>query len=88
MSAASKFVHPPSPSRSPSPVVTSPTSPLAAFPPPAAPSARSRASEYYGFVALTSTALAYVLYIAWALLPPSVWDAIGITWYPNRCVDD
>jgi phosphatidylinositol glycan class P protein len=74
------------PSRTPSPMPMSPTSPLAAFPPLPEPSARSRAPEIYGFVAWTGTALGYVLFLIWALAPPGALDAVGWTWYPSRCV--
>jgi phosphatidylinositol glycan class P protein len=73
-------------SRSSSPGVTSPTSPLAPFPPLPEPAAKSRAPEMYGFVAWISTWIAYVLFLAWALLPPAALDAVGWTWYPNRYV--
>ena len=45
---------------------------------------RSRAPEFYGFVALTSTYLAYILYILWAITPDEYIKKTGITWYPNR----
>ena len=47
---------------------------------------RSRAPEFYGFVAWTSTYLSFVLYILWAVLPDQYIVWIGITWYPNRYV--
>ena len=65
----------------------SPRSPTAPHPwPPQAEEQRSRAPEFYGFVAWTSTYLLFVLYILWAVLPDAwiVWA--GVTWYPNRCV--
>lgn len=66
---------------------TSPRSPTAPYPwPPQSEDRRSRAPEFYGFVAWTSTYLLFVLYILWAVLPDEwiVW--CGVTWYPNRCV--
>src|SRR5258708_4962957 len=65
---------------------TSPTSPLAPFPPPPPAESRSRAPEFYGFVAWAVTYLLFVLYFLWAILPDEwiVW--LGVTWYPNPCV--
>lgn len=62
---------------------TSPTAPLAAFP-PQPEEYRSRAPEFYGFVAWSSTYLLFVLFILWGFLPDEwiVWS--GVTWYPNR----
>ncbi len=68
------------------PLDTSPRSPTAPHPwPPQPEEQRSRAPEFYGFVAWTSTYLLFVLYVLWALLPDAwiVW--VGVTWYPNRC---
>ena len=68
-------------------VDTSPRSPTAPYRwPPEPEERRSRAPEFYGFVAWTSTYLLFVLYILWALLPDEwiIWT--GVTWYPNRCV--
>jgi hypothetical protein len=64
---------------------TSPTSPLAPFPPPPPADSRSRAPEFYGFVAWAVTYLLFVLYFLWAILPDEwiVW--LGVSWYPNRC---
>ncbi|PPQ69675.1 hypothetical protein CVT24_001208 [Panaeolus cyanescens] len=52
--------------------------------PPEHEDTKSRAPEFYGFVAWTSTYLAFVLYLLWGLLPDEwiVWT--GVTWYPNR----
>jgi phosphatidylinositol glycan class P protein len=47
---------------------------------------RSRAPEFYGFVAWTSTYLLFFLYILWATLPEQYIEKIGITWYPSRYV--
>jgi len=63
---------------------TSPTQPLARFPPPNS-STHSRAPEFYGFVAFTSTFVLYIAYVLWALLPDRYIRALGIDWYPNRC---
>jgi hypothetical protein len=62
---------------------TSPTAPLAAFP-PQPEEHRSRAPEFYGFVAWSSTYLLFLLFILWGFLPDEwiVWS--GVTWYPNR----
>lgn len=62
---------------------TSPTSPLAAFP-PQPEEYRSRAPEFYGFVAWSSTYLLFTLFILWGFLPDKwiIWS--GVTWYPNR----
>lgn len=62
---------------------TSPTAPLATFP-PQPEEYRSRAPEFYGFVAWSSTYLLFTLFILWGLLPDEwiVWS--GVTWYPNR----
>ncbi|KAF5351516.1 hypothetical protein D9758_007187 [Tetrapyrgos nigripes] len=59
---------------------TSPTTPLAPFP----IQYKSRAPEFYGFVAWTSTSFLFVIYVLWALLPDEwiVW--LGVEWYPNR----
>jgi len=62
---------------------TSPTYPLAAFP-PLPEEYRSRASEFYGFVAWTSTYLLFILFILWAFLPDAALVWLGVTWYPNR----
>jgi hypothetical protein len=45
---------------------------------------RSRAPEFYGFVAWTSTAIAFCLYVLWALVPDRYIVWVGITWYPSR----
>ena len=65
----------------------SPRSPTAPYRwPPESEEHRSRAPEFYGFVAWTSTYLLFVLYILWAILPDQYIERIGITWYPNRYV--
>ncbi|KAJ3544746.1 hypothetical protein NM688_g5707 [Phlebia brevispora] len=63
---------------------TSPVSPLAPYPPLPPTEVRSRAPEFYGFVAWTSTYLLFCLYLLWALLPDEYIIWLGITWYPNR----
>lgn len=66
-----------------------PRSPTLAAPhrwPPESEQHRSRAPEFYGFVAWTSTYLLFVLYILWAILPDRYIVWFGITWYPNRYV--
>ncbi|KAH9031696.1 PIG-P [Lactarius pseudohatsudake] len=63
---------------------TSPTSPLARFPPLPPVESRSRAPEFYGFVAWAVTYLAFVLYFLWAILPDEWIIRLGVTWYPNR----
>ncbi|CAK5274724.1 unnamed protein product, partial [Mycena citricolor] len=63
---------------------TSPTSPVAQFPPIPSLEHRTRAPEFYGFVAWTSTSFLYVVYLLWALLPDECIQAMGIEWYPSR----
>ena len=63
---------------------TSPTSPLAPYPPIPPTEHRSRAPEFYGFVAWTSTSVAFVLYVLWALLPDEYIIWLGVEWYPSR----
>ena len=62
---------------------TSHTSPVAQYPPYPGMQ-RSRAPEYYGFVAWTATAIAFVVYLLWAILPDHWIQAAGVTWYPSR----
>ncbi|KAF8889585.1 PIG-P [Infundibulicybe gibba] len=45
---------------------------------------RSRAPEFYGFVAWTSTSIAFGLYLLWALLPDVYILYLGVSWYPSR----
>lgn len=59
---------------------TSPLTPLASYPLPRP----SRAPEFYGFVALTGTALLFVLYHLWALTPDDLIQRAGVDWYPSR----
>ena len=65
---------------------TSPTSPLAQFPPLPPIESRSRAPEFYGFVAWAVTYLSFILYFIWAILPEEWIKRLGVTWYPNRYV--
>ncbi|SJL12931.1 uncharacterized protein ARMOST_16365 [Armillaria ostoyae] len=65
-------------------ILTTPTSPLAPFPPLPPLELRSRAPEFYGFVAWTSTSLLFVVYLLWAVLPDEYIEWLGVTWYPNR----
>jgi len=63
---------------------TSPASPLARFPPLPPAESRSRAPEFYGFVAWAVTYLLFVLYFLWAILPDEWIIWLGVSWYPNR----
>ncbi|KAI0077363.1 PIG-P [Panus rudis PR-1116 ss-1] len=63
---------------------TSPVSPLAPYPPLAPIESRTRAPEFYGFVAWTSTYLLFAVFLLWAFLPDEYLLALGVTWYPNR----
>lgn len=47
---------------------------------------KTRAPEFYGFVAWASTSALFVVYILWALLPDEWIVALGVNWYPSRCV--
>jgi phosphatidylinositol glycan class P protein len=60
------------------------TSPIASFPPEPPDEHRSRAPEFYGFVAWTSTSVLFVLYVLWALLPDEYIVWLGVEWYPSR----
>ncbi|KAL5499036.1 hypothetical protein ACEPAH_1554 [Sanghuangporus vaninii] len=62
---------------------TSPRSPLAPYPPNSA-QLKSRAPEFYGFVAWTSTYALFCLYVLWATLPDEWILSLGIEWYPSR----
>lgn len=48
------------------------------------PETRSRAPEFYGFVAWCSTYILLVVYLLWAILPDEWIIHLGVTWYPNR----
>eukprot|EP00029_Vermamoeba_vermiformis_P014108 TRINITY_DN9195_c0_g1_i1.p1 TRINITY_DN9195_c0_g1~~TRINITY_DN9195_c0_g1_i1.p1 ORF type:complete len:175 (+),score=6.01 TRINITY_DN9195_c0_g1_i1:81-527(+) len=45
---------------------------------------RGAAIEVYGFVGWIASFVAYVVFIAWAFLPDSVLQPLGITYYPDR----
>ncbi|KAJ1773973.1 hypothetical protein IW140_000508 [Coemansia sp. RSA 1813] len=40
--------------------------------------------EYYGFVVYMVSMAAFVVYLAWAYLPDSALETIGISYYPDR----
>ncbi|KAF9225727.1 PIG-P-domain-containing protein [Gyrodon lividus] len=63
---------------------TSPVAPLAPYPNEPPPGHRSRAPEFYGFVAWTSTSVLFIIYVLWALLPDEYIVWLGIEWYPSR----
>ncbi|QRV76403.1 phosphatidylinositol N-acetylglucosaminyltransferase subunit P [Ceratobasidium sp. AG-Ba] len=66
---------------------TSPSSPVAAYPPLLIPEDElpaGSAPEFYGFVAWLATAILWFIYLLWALLPDKAIRAVGITWYPSR----
>jgi len=63
---------------------TSPVSPLAPYPPQPPPDERSRAPEFYGFVAWTLTSILFCLYLLWGLLPDEYIVWLGVEWYPSR----
>ncbi|OBZ67528.1 Phosphatidylinositol N-acetylglucosaminyltransferase subunit P [Grifola frondosa] len=63
---------------------TSPITPLAPYPPLLPTESRSRAAEFYGFVAWTSTYLLFCLFLVWAFLPDEYIIALGVSWYPSR----
>ncbi|PSS36960.1 hypothetical protein PHLCEN_2v1176 [Hermanssonia centrifuga] len=67
---------------------TSPVSPLAPYPPLPPTDVRSRAPEFYGFVAWISTYLLFIFFLLWAILPDEYINSIGISWYPSRSVLD
>ncbi|TCD63493.1 hypothetical protein EIP91_005352 [Steccherinum ochraceum] len=65
---------------------TSPVSPLAPY--PALPTeVRSRAPEFYGFVAWSGTYLLFCIFLLWALLPDATIVSLGVSWYPNRPIN-
>ncbi|THH00484.1 hypothetical protein EW026_g2072 [Hermanssonia centrifuga] len=63
---------------------TSPVSPLAPYPPLPPTDVRSRAPEFYGFVAWISTYLLFIFFLLWAILPDEYINSIGVSWYPSR----
>jgi hypothetical protein len=46
---------------------------------------RSRAPEFYGFVAWSLTSVLFVVYVLWVLLPDEYILWLGVKWYPSRC---
>ncbi|KAH7904401.1 hypothetical protein BJ138DRAFT_1175363 [Hygrophoropsis aurantiaca] len=44
---------------------------------PTSPEYRSRAPEFYGFVAWTSTTICFILFLFWALLPDDITIWVG-----------
>ncbi|GAA5829555.1 hypothetical protein JCM3766R1_001221 [Sporobolomyces carnicolor] len=52
--------------------------------PPRNPTDPSPTVESQGFVLYISSALLFVVYLAWSFLPDHALDAIGIEWYPSR----
>ncbi|KAJ2521356.1 hypothetical protein H4217_001453 [Coemansia sp. RSA 1939] len=46
--------------------------------------AKTPTFEYYGFVVYMVSMVAFVVYLAWAYLPDSALEAIGISYYPDR----
>ncbi|KAJ1507731.1 hypothetical protein HMI54_003865 [Coelomomyces lativittatus] len=48
------------------------------------PESPSYSLEYYGFVMYLLSACSLVIYLCWAILPDSVFHAIGIYYYPDR----
>lgn len=66
------------------PELASPVAPLARAPTEPPREHRSRAPEFYGFVALSSTSVLFVVYILWALLPDEYIVWLGVKWYPSR----
>jgi len=65
------------------PGATSPVAPLPRVPTPPR-ELRSRAPEFYGFVAWSLTSVLFVVYVIWALLPDEYILWLGINWYPSR----
>ncbi|KAN0064482.1 hypothetical protein ACQY0O_002108 [Thecaphora frezii] len=49
--------------------------------------AASSSGEYYGFTLFVFATVLYVLWIVWGLTPDWALQKLGVTWYPNRCVD-
>ncbi|KAI9350483.1 PIG-P, partial [Zopfochytrium polystomum] len=40
--------------------------------------------EIYGLVLHLSSAVVFVVYLGWALIPDDVLEAVGVTYYPNK----
>jgi hypothetical protein len=54
---------------------------------PAAPAATPGAAssvEVYGFAGWIASAVAFVAFLVWAVLPESCLHALGITYYPSK----
>ena len=45
-----------------------------------------KASEKYGFVVYVGSLIAWYLFLFWSFTPDRYIKALGIEWYPNRCV--
>ena len=45
-----------------------------------------KASEKYGFVIYVGSLIAWYLFLFWSFTPDRYIKALGIAWYPNRCV--
>lgn len=45
-----------------------------------------KASEKYGFVVYVGSLVAWYLFLFWSFTPDRYIKALGIEWYPNRCV--
>ncbi|KAF9517522.1 hypothetical protein BS47DRAFT_1389777 [Hydnum rufescens UP504] len=43
-----------------------------------------RAREFYGFVAVVLTSLAWIIFLIWSIVPDHWLLAAGIEWYPSR----
>jgi len=63
---------------------TEPTSPVAPLVRAPTEPPRSRAPEFHGFVAWSSTSLLFVVYVLWAILPDEYIVWLGVKWYPSR----
>ncbi|KAJ3149558.1 hypothetical protein HDU89_003610 [Geranomyces variabilis] len=48
------------------------------------PPTRSETREYIGFAIYLASFVAFVLYLAWAVLPDAVLHALGLSYYPTR----
>jgi phosphatidylinositol glycan class P protein len=45
-----------------------------------------KASEKYGFVVYVGSLIAWYLFLFWSFTPDRYIKALGIEWYPDRCV--
>lgn len=48
--------------------------------------AKTNPTEVYGFVLWISSAVAYIIFLAWAFTPEEVLHSVGITYYPSKYV--